>query len=427
MLQREIEEIIEKEKREGEFIKPFYEKYCLSNIPSTIKSFFNIKTDKPVLPRSLHRDKIEVEKCNKVVLFFVDGFGYFQWTRHYKDNEFLNTFTEKGLVSPITTVFPSTTAAAVTTINTGLTTQEHGLPEWTVYFKEIDQSINTLPFITLLGEDVAELGGNPKMLFDGQTFHQDLKKNNVKSFAFMNEQYARGYYSDMIFKGSTVVPYTDFSDLFLKLRSLLRKEKGQAYFYVYIGDIDAVGHSFGPSSEEYAIQVSMLAHTFKKELRKTDEQAAKETLILVTSDHGQVDISPNKTIYLNRFQKVNDALRLGKSRNPILPTGSPRDVFLHIKDGMTADMKEFLEHKLRRKIFVMDTNNAIKNGLFGIGKVNKNFHDRIGDLLLIPRKNNTVWYEHMPGMKLNMLGHHGGMNKLEMFIPFAIARLSDLI
>ena len=84
-------------------------------------------------------DKAEVTPVNskKVVLFLIDGFGYKQWLNYADKYEFLKRFTKKGVVTPITTVFPSTTAAALTTINSGLTPQEHGLPEWWVYFDEI--------------------------------------------------------------------------------------------------------------------------------------------------------------------------------------------------------------------------------------------------------------------------------------------------
>jgi len=61
-----------------------------------------------------------------------------------------------------------------------------------------------------------------------------------------------------------------------------------------------------------------------------------------------------------------------------------------------------------------------------IGKPKKEFFDRIGDILILPYKHNTIWYEHIKGKKLEFLGHHGGLSEEEMLIPFAIAKLSDL-
>ena len=73
------------------------------------------------------------------------------------------------------------------------------------------------------------------------------------------------------------------------------------------------------------------------------------------------------------------------------------------------------------------TKDAIKTGLFGIGKPDKKFYDRVGDLLILPYNNHTVWYEHVKGKKIRFLGHHGGLSKDEMLVPFAIAKLSELL
>jgi uncharacterized protein YcgL (UPF0745 family) len=59
---------------------PFYEKYCFSNIPSTILKLFDIPTQRPILPEELYKDK--AENFNKVVLILIDAFGYKQWLRY---------------------------------------------------------------------------------------------------------------------------------------------------------------------------------------------------------------------------------------------------------------------------------------------------------------------------------------------------------
>ncbi|MEJ2242169.1 MAG: alkaline phosphatase family protein, partial [Candidatus Bathyarchaeota archaeon] len=132
MIDDGILKFIENEKREGDFLYPFYDKYCFSKIPSTILKFFDVKT-KTTLPSKLVPEKNEFKETNKLILLIIDGFGFNQWLRYYEQNEFFSRITNEGIFSPITTVFPSTTANAITTLNTGLTPQEHGLPEWFVY------------------------------------------------------------------------------------------------------------------------------------------------------------------------------------------------------------------------------------------------------------------------------------------------------
>jgi hypothetical protein len=430
MINEELRNIIEEENKAGPFIYPSYEKYCFSNIPSTVLRFFNIKTGRPTLPSKIYRNKVEIEDSEKIILLLVDGYGYDQWIKYHKKHEFFREISQKGVISPITTVFPSTTAATLTTINTGLTPQEHALPEWTIYFKEIDMIINTLPF-TPLGEkgqdSLLEMGVNPEILYDGNTIYQTLKDESVKSFAFIKASYAHGCYSKIVHKGSTIIPFVTYPDMFARLRKLVKEEKGPAYFYAYLDNLDAIGHLYGPHTLEYSAELSALSYSIKTELlEKIDRKEGKQTLLLVTSDHGQVDISPEDTVYLNEFRRLTQAFKRAKKGKPIPPTGSARDVFLHIKPTKLEDTINCLSRKLKGKAKVMRTNEAIKIGLFGIGKPTKRFLERVGDLLVLPYKNHTVWYEHIKGKKIYFLGYHGGLNEEEMFVPFAIANLSEL-
>jgi len=75
----------------------------------------------------------------------------------------------------------------------------------------------------------------------------------------------------------------------------------------------------------------------------------------------------------------------------------------------------------------MKTIDATEIGLFGIGKPRKRFFERVGDLLVLPYNKHTVWYEHMKGKKMYFLGCHGGLSRDEMFVPFAMAKLSELL
>ncbi|RKY21982.1 MAG: hypothetical protein DRP62_07660 [Planctomycetota bacterium] len=122
---------------------------------------------------------------------------------------------------------------------------------------------------------------------------------------------------------------------------------------------------------------------------------------------------------MNSFQK-------SKKGRTILPTGSPRDVFLYIKPEKLEEIQHYLSNMLKREAEVMKSKDALKMGLFGIGKVHKDFLDRIGNLLILPYKESIIWYEHIKGKKVKSIGHHGGLTKEEMLIPFSIAKLSDL-
>jgi Type I phosphodiesterase / nucleotide pyrophosphatase len=427
-----LDETIESElisRRFGrEFIVPSYHDYCLSNVPGTILSLFGVKTDRVLSTECM--DSIEREDIQTVVLLVVDGLGYDMWLQRSSDDAFFGRMTEKGLVFPLTSVFPSTTAAALTTVYTGLTPQEHGLPEWNVYMKELDAIIATLPF-TAMGEggrDGLLRTTDPQILFSGTPIFHTLREAGIISRALLKEGIARSAYTRTALRGAEVVPYSSLSDMAVKLRKSIEEVKEKMLVYAYWDGIDAVGHMYGPASEKCAAELTAFSHVLKEELLgKLSRESASRTLFIVTADHGQIGVSPDETIYLNTFGRVVSSFKTGSAGKPILPTWSPRDVALYIDDEKLDHVLDYLSKSLSDRAVVMKTQDAIKKGLFGLGSPSKRFLDRAGNLLILPRGNGTIWYEHKEGRKFDLLGMHGGLTEKELMIPFAISHLSRLL
>lgn len=429
MILKEIEKQIDKQ-QQGEFIYPRYESYCFSNIPSAVLYLFGLKENNP-LSGILNKTGITPADSKKVVLFLIDGFGYKQWLKYADKYEFLKRFTEKGIVAPMTTVFPSTTAATLTTIHSGLTPQEHGLPEWRVYFDELDKIIVTLPF-TSLGEDgrdkLLDAGVNPKILFDGKTIYEILSKSKIPSFTFIRDTYAKSAYSKTVHQGSEIISFINSSDLLVNLRKKMAEVPTPAYFYVYWDAIDSISHTYGPQTEQYLAELNGFFYLLQEEfIQKIGKNLIGEISILITADHGQITVDPKQTIYLNQYSEVVDNFQVGPSGNRILPWGSPRDVFLAVKPEKLNQVFEFLAKTLQSRAVVIKIKKALKEGLFGQGDLHKKFRSRIGNILILPCGNSMVWYKHFKNEKFSLLGMHGGLSSDEMLIPFAVAKGSQLI
>jgi hypothetical protein len=50
----------------------------------------------------------------------------------------------------------------------------------------------------------------------------------------------------------------------------------------------------------------------------------------------------------------------------------------------------------------------------------------MGNLMILPYGNETVWFESPENGRISFLGQHGGLNEQEMMVPFAMARLNSL-
>lgn len=407
-------------------IYPQYNSDCISNIPSAILNL--LKAQKPQGPLT-NRLKIDQKNINKVVLLVVDGFGFNQFLNHQKQNPFLKNLSDAGEVFPLTSVYPSQTTNALTTLNTGLTPQEHGLFEYFIYLKQVG-IVNALRFERIGSKarsKLIEQGYDPKMMFNGMNIQQKLQKQGIGAFTHMNESNAGNACTKLVFEGSTIISAYKNADAIVKLRKQIEKTRGAAYFFVHLETLDTISHEHGPGSEEYNAELQAITFLLQKELiDKISPLAADETVLLLTADHGGVHVDSQDSVYLGLDSEPLVNSQLGIDRKRILPTGSPRDVFLHIKDQKLQQTKDALKEKIGDKAHIIETKQAVECGLFGLGNASEAFFERAGNLLIMPYGKETVWFEHRSGRKINLLGQHGGLHPDEMLVPFAAAKLCSL-
>jgi type I phosphodiesterase/nucleotide pyrophosphatase len=429
MILAEIQQYIQ-DRTLGEMIYPCYESYCLSKVPAVVLALLGIPQPDHPLRRIVLNTWADRPHPLKVVLLVIDGFGWHQWLQYEARYDFFNRLTTRGVVAPLTTVFPSTTAAALTTIHSGLTPQEHGLPEWWVYFDELDSIAASLPFTPLgaQGRDkLLEAGVSPSLLFQGKTIYQTLARAQIPSFTLIRDAYAHSAYSSLVHKGSVTVPFINASDLLVNLRQRISEISGPAYFLVYWDAVDAIAHTYGPHTEQYHAELSGFSYLLQREfIDKIPHHIAADVLLMVTADHGHIKVAPRETLYLNRYPKLVQSLQVSHAGQRILPWGSPRDVFLRVQEERLPEIAAWLTQRLAGKATVIPIAEALQRQLFGVGKLHKRFKSRVGNLLILPDREYLIWYEHLKGKKFTLQGVHGGLRPEEMLIPLAAANLAAL-
>jgi predicted AlkP superfamily pyrophosphatase or phosphodiesterase len=429
MILAEVQQDIER-RISGDRVHPDYAAYCLAQLPAAVLTLWGLRPPGPPLAAILQRAAAHCRAPCKVVLLLVDGFGWRQWLRYAEQYAGFARLSARGLVAPITTVFPSTTAAALTSVHTGLTPQQHGIPEWWVYLEELDSIVATLPFTRLgaKGRDrLLDEGVKPAILYDGPTLYQALARAGVPSFTFIRDVYARSAYSGVVHKGSQTIPFINASDLLVNVRRKLLEVSGPAYFYVYWDAVDAISHHYGPHTEHYHAELAGFSYLLQRELiDKVDARVAEEALLIVTADHGHLNVVPKAALYLQRYPTLVRSLQRSPAGKPILPWGSPRDLFLRVQAERLPAIVAWLRRRLGDLATVMTIDEAVQQGLFGLGKPHRRFRQRVGNLLILPQRDHLIWYEHLKGKKFDFLGMHGGLTVDEMLIPLAVAPLASL-
>src|SRR5262245_11800276 len=180
-------------------LKPIYADYSFGNIPNTLHYLLTGETLGPLLPEDCFGGAYPSPRPEKVVLFFIDAFGWKFWQEHHERFPAMRRVTEDGVLTPISALFPSTTAGSVSTLNMGVLPAVHGVYEWNVYIPEYGETIQTLPFRPL-GNDPAGTGiargfDPGRLLAVSETMHQRLGSHGVRSIQFANASYADGVYN----------------------------------------------------------------------------------------------------------------------------------------------------------------------------------------------------------------------------------------
>ncbi|MHC3437205.1 alkaline phosphatase family protein [Natrialbaceae archaeon A-gly3] len=140
MFRETVEQRIVADHSDDGYLFPAYDDDSIANVPETALSVLDGSYRKR-LPADVF-DGVATNVDN-VVLFVLDGFGLEAWYRHWQDDPFLRQVTEAGTVTPLTSIYPSETAAALTTLYTGLEPAEHGLLGWYQYLESVGEDIVT--------------------------------------------------------------------------------------------------------------------------------------------------------------------------------------------------------------------------------------------------------------------------------------------
>jgi len=406
------------------FIKPPYDSYCFARLPDLVRRVFAGDRDADVCQRLLGPSSspgsLAGHDYDTVVLFFVDAFGW-RFVERYQDRyPFPRRIAREGLVSKLTAQFPSTTAAHVTTIHSGLPVGQHGVYEWFYYEPLVDRIISPL-FFSFAGDHqrntLASTGLPPEAFFPRHTLYQDLQALGVRSVVFQHQDYTPSPYSDTVCRGAQTAPYRTLPEALATLTELLLAGQGQgpAYYFLYFDDIDAACHRHGPDSPQAEAEIdaflTAMEHTFH------DALAGKltRTLFLMTADHGQTSIDPATTIYLNlQAPRLSSYIKTNGAGQLLAPAGAPRDMFLHIKEDCLDEAQAYLQDALDGRCDVYRVADLIAQGFFGPEPPSAAFLGRVGNLVALPYERESVWWYEAGRFDQHYHGHHGGLTRHEM-------------
>jgi len=398
------------------FCRPLYDTYCFSKIPGTVLRLFGKESE------ALPQDCWVEGTYDAVVLFLIDGFGWEFLEKNHTKYPFLSRFFREGIVSKLTSQFPSTTAAHITTLCSGSEVGQTGIYEWFFYEPQLGRVIAPLLYCYAGDKKCGSLKDiiAPGKLLPSETIFQKLKKEGISSYIFQPKDISHSIYSNWMFRGGEVQGYDRFSKCLSTVLPLV--ERG-GLFYIYFGDIDYDSHHHGMDSKQ--VERSMdKCFTALEEFWKKLSQTKQKVACLVTADHGMTSIDPATTFFLNKeIPSIEEMIEKGADKRLLTPAGSCRDYFLHVLPEKLQEAKALLTEALKNQALVCEVSQLIDEGFFGSKDVSNDFLERVGNLVILAYGNNSIWWYEKDRFDQKFFAMHGGLTRSEMETIFLFSTL----
>lgn len=412
----------------ADVVWPRYDGYSIANLPATFASILGARMpapSMPPLPAELWRDL--ARDVRRVVFVLLDALGYRRFCRALEAevNSGWRRLVERGRFFPLTSVFPSTTVAALSSLWTGLAPAQHGYLGTFMFLREygaVAQMIGLKLAIKGIPDQLVSMGLEPEKFLPSPNIAEVLQSAGVQMYDVMPYQIVKGGLTRILHRGvekERVVPFVATPDMWVRLRRLLEAEHAgnqPMCIYAYHAPPDGISHLYGPADEPLDAELRAFAYSMQTEFfDRLSPQAARGTLLVIGADHGQTITPKPSAIELHKQPAWQDLV--------MRPTAEARVVYAHVRAGRMQAVREALARDLPGKLVAVDTRDALDAGLWGPGPLHPEALSRLGDLLLLATGDGYV--ADSTGQGPEFLGMHGGLTPEEMLAPSLWLRLGE--
>jgi hypothetical protein len=230
----------------------------------------------------------------------------------------------------------------------------------------------------------------------------------VRSIAFHPSSFAPSTYDGVLLDGAEARPYDTLDTAVAALADVVAERPGPTYAYLYVDTVDAVGHRHGPSSDAFVAETVRCLDAIETAVAALPAG----TLLLLAADHGQVDVDPATTVYVNEaWPQIVDLLARGSHDRVLVPAGSARDLFLHCRPEAVDEVIDGLARLLGERATVHRVADVVAAGW--LGAVGERLRVRLADVCVLPAPGETVWWRERHRFDMRFRGHHGGLSEEE--------------
>ncbi len=329
-----------------------------------------------------------LQEAERIVLLVIDGLGYEQLQRHAHIAPNLMSLVGGS----ITTIAPSTTASALTSLVTGASPAEHGIVGYRMDMG--DSIMNSLRWWS----DTRDL----------RKVHPPATVQPIPPFVGMTipvvsrAELEGSAFTEAHLRGSRPCGWRAASSIVAQCTNLI--SSGEKFVYAYYDGIDKIAHERG------------FGAYYNSEIAATDwlvgsllNTLPSGTTLAITADHGQVQVDDNVV-------HLSDDIKASLHHQ----SGEGRFRWLHAKRGQESDLLQIATDSYSDIAWVASRDQVIEEAWLGPargGRIADQVKRRLGDVALVPFTA-TTFDDPLDSGPFSLVCRHGSLTADEMFVPF---------
>lgn len=332
---------------------------------------------------------LDLSPKKSVCLVLIDGLGLDNLKQARAHAGFLNS--QQNMQAAC--YFPSTTASSLVSLATGKPPWETGFIGYQIYDRESRIALNLLS-----GWNTEEQALDFQNL---ETVSELAVKEQVQFHVIAHSAYRNSGFTAATMRGSTFHGHDSIPDRFAKARELLA-QGARNLTYLYVPELDQTAHAFGSKSNKWL----ELLEDVDSEVSTLARGLPKSSGIVLTSDHGVIDIERRNHIYVDELIAAETFEYVG---------GDTRGLFLYLKDKDSVNQVfKKLDDSLADSCYIIKPEELVAAGYWQ--------HSArellLPELILLAKKEVALYHRDFAKKKsMDMVGHHGSISSAEMTIP----------
>ncbi len=343
----------------------------------------------------------ELDGVRRIGVLLLDGLGYQLLPAAAASSPVLADALagRLGHLTPLTCGFPSTTPTSLVSLGTGAVPGAHGVLGFTL---NVPGTSEVLTHILWRGAP------DPATWQPVPTAYTRASAAGVHGSAVLASAFLGSGLTDAAYRGARFVVGSGVDEV---AAGMLRELAGPPpnLVYGYHGQVDSDGHVYGLGTPQWHAAVAEVDALLSRLIDGLPADAA----LLVTADHGQLDIPADRRFDLDTDPRLSAGVRV--------VAGEPRVRYLHTEPGASDDVLAAWRSVLGPAAWVVPREEAVAGGWFG--PVPEAHLQRIGDVVAVCNADYAVLASaHEPDTVGKLIAFHGSWTAAEMTIPLLVLR-----